>query len=237
VITGAAFCPHPPVLIPELARGAAGELADLRSACRTAILRVAAPGTRFVVLGSGAADQRYDGGARGTLAGFGVGVEAALGRLRPVGEDPAPQLPLSLTVGAWLLRDALQADHDAVGWSVGPDGELPPEDAAGGAPWDDAPCALLVMGDGSARRSAAAPGYLDERAEAFDQSVLDALAHGDPAGLRVDPALGRELLAAGAPAWRVAARWLRERSWSAELHYEAAPYGVGYAVASWVADG
>src|SRR3979409_1830806 len=40
--------------------------------------------------------------------------------------------------------------------------------------------ALLVMGDGSARRSQRAPGYLDSRAFDFDTHIADALRDADP---------------------------------------------------------
>ena len=62
------------------------------------------------------------------------------------------------------------------------------------------------MGDGSARRSASAPGYLDERAAPFDAAVEQAVRDGDlPALAALDPDLARDLLAAGRPAWQVLA--------------------------------
>ena len=221
MITGAAFCPHPPALVPEVARGAAPELADLRAACRTAIQRVAVPGVSLLLLGTGPATRRHDASARGSLAGFGVELEVALGT---PGDGPV-ELPLSLTIGAWLVRDALGDVPPTVAWSVGPapaDVERP-----------DGPTALVVMGDGSARRSLAAPGYLDDRAESFDAGVAAALASGDPDALRVDHALGADLLAAGPPVWHAAADLLAGVRWSAELLYDAAPYGVGYFAAAW----
>ncbi|GAB3872605.1 hypothetical protein GCM10027610_138320 [Dactylosporangium cerinum] len=36
-LAAAAVCPHPPMLVPEVAAGAAGELDDLRAACRAAV--------------------------------------------------------------------------------------------------------------------------------------------------------------------------------------------------------
>ncbi|MEO9110080.1 MAG: hypothetical protein ABI368_07670, partial [Jatrophihabitantaceae bacterium] len=96
--------------------------------------------------------------------------------------------------------------------------------------------ALLVMGDGSACRSIKAPGYLDERASAFDQAVASALASGDSAALgSLDLELGAELLAAGVPAWRAASSVLDGIRYDAELTYDQAPYGVGYFVAAWTA--
>ena len=66
--------------------------------------------------------------------------------------------------------------------------------------------ALLAMGDGTARRSTSAPGYLDERAEPFDAAVEHAFRDGDlPALAALDPALAADLLAAGRPAWQVLA--------------------------------
>ena len=63
--------------------------------------------------------------------------------------------------------------------------------------------ALLAMGDGSARRSTSAPGYLDERAVPFDAAVEQAVRDGDLAALAgVDPALARELMATGRPPGR-----------------------------------
>ena len=101
----------------------------------------------------------------------------------------------------------------------------------------DAPLsALLVMGDGTARRSAAAPGYLDERAEPFDTVVEQAFRDGDVAALAaLDPDLARDLLAAGRPAWQVLAGALaattpaRPRT---RILYSDAPFGVAYLVAT-----
>jgi argininosuccinate lyase len=95
---------------------------------------------------------------------------------------------------------------------------------------------LLVVGDGSARRSAQAPGYVDPRAAGFDAAVAAALATGDAAALRdLDPARGAELLAGGVPAWRVAGHAAAGVEFDAELLRDEAPYGVGYLVAAWTA--
>lgn len=225
-IRGAAFCPHPPVLVPEVAQGAAAELAGLRAACRTAIRQVMTAGVRPLVVGSGPLDTAHAATARGTLAGYGVPMDIPLGSSGP-GEL---ELPLSLTIGGWLLSDALGPDCGAVGLQVCRGGLRPPVD-------ESEPVALLVMGDGSARRSTTAPGYFDQRAAGFDAAIADALRAGDPEGLRLDAELGAELLVAGVPAWRAAAELLAPLRWSGELRYDDAPYGVGYFVAAWTADG
>jgi hypothetical protein len=103
----------------------------------------------------------------------------------------------------------------------------------------DAPLtALLVLGDGSARRSAAAPGYLDERGEPFDTAVEQAFRDGDLSALAaLDQNLARDLLAAGRPAWQVLAGALtpepaapaRPRT---RILYSDAPLGVAYLVAT-----
>jgi hypothetical protein len=219
MIAAVAFCPNPPLLVPAVAQGAAPELDDLRAACRAAITRIASSGKPIVVIGSGPAACRHAATARGTFAGFGVPLEVSLGS-----DEPGPlELPLSLTVGAWLVREALGPNSGATGFSI--NGELP---AVGD-------CALLVMGDGSARRSMAAPGYLDDRAETFDAGVVAALGSGAGATLAaLDDALGVELLAAGGPAWHAAGALLTA-PYVAEVLYDEAPYGVGYFVATWTA--
>jgi hypothetical protein len=221
VLTGVAFCPHPPVLVPDVARGAAPELDGLRAACRVALERASAGASRLVVLGSAARTAQHGPTARGSLAGFGVPLEVPLGS-----EDPGPvELPLSLTIGAWLLREYLGPGSGAIGWSAG-DEPVDPAELRG-----TEPTALLVMGDGSARRSTAAPGYFDPRAEAFDRGIGEALRSGDGAALRVDGAEG--LLVAGTNAWAAASYAVEDRRWDAEVMYEDAPYGVGYFVAAW----
>ncbi|GAA3457324.1 hypothetical protein GCM10018962_91580 [Dactylosporangium matsuzakiense] len=52
-LVAAAVCPHPPLLVPELAAGAAPELDDLRAACRAAVAHLAnASVDSLIVLGS-----------------------------------------------------------------------------------------------------------------------------------------------------------------------------------------
>jgi hypothetical protein len=233
VLVAAAFCPHPPLLVPELAVGASGELAGVREGCEAAVRRALAVSPQLVVvLGDGPVTREYADTSAGSLAGFGVDLAVPLGS---GGERAAPSLPLSLTVGAWLLR--------GVGWAGArvavsvPDTTTPVEAAARGGRLADRDRAvgLLVMGDGSARRSERGPGYLDERAEPFDQRVARALAGADAEGLLgLDPGLARDLLVAGRASWQVAAGAAGGSAFDGVLHAHAAPYGVGYLVASWL---
>jgi hypothetical protein len=211
VIIAAAVCPHPPVLVPELASGAASELDDVRSAALASVATlVSMRPDRVVIVGTGELAEPVDESAGGTLAGHGVDVRAG-------GDDVV--LPLSLTIGAWLL--------DQAGW----DG--PRTYTTTSVPTDDR-AALLVMTGGSARRSLKAPGYLDERAEAHDAAIGAALANGDADALAsLDVHLGDELLAPGARALVVLGEMTKGADVTAQLRWDGAPFGVGYWVADW----
>lgn len=133
------------------------------------------------------------------------------------GQQVPDPLPLALAVGAHLLGDR---PHRL--WGV-PSGPLPQADA------------LLVVADGTAKRTAKAPGHLDERAGAFDEAVVAALGSGDPAALAgLDAALAAELWVQGLPAWQAVAAL--PGPWAGAVSYADAPYGVGYVVATWQRD-
>ncbi|MFF4296265.1 class III extradiol dioxygenase subunit B-like domain-containing protein [Streptomyces vinaceus] len=234
MLVAAAVCPAPPLLVPDVAAGAAPELADARTACSDALAVLAASRPDLLVV-VGAADQDHRGpypqGSRGGFHGFGVGADVQLGD----GEEGPRLLPPSLAVGAWLLRRAR--------W-----GAAPVEGLGVGEPLEAARCleagralaareervALLVMGDGSACRTLKAPGYLDERAAAFDAAAGRALAAADTAALAaLDAGLAQELQAAGRAPWQVLAGAAEGAGLDARLLYEDAPYGVGYFVAAW----
>jgi hypothetical protein len=223
-------------LVPEIAAGAAAETADLRAAALDAVRALAGTGPDvIVVVGTGTAAGTAQPGETGTLAGFGVDRTVALG------DGPAPsesRLPLSLTLGAWLLRE-VGYGGSAHGRVVSA-GTAPAELAALGeriAAWP-ARTALLVMGDGTASLSEKAPGYLDPRAADFDAAVGAALAGADAeALLGLDPALADELLTAGLPAWQVLAGALRGGAWQSTPRYAGAPFGVAYHVVSWAPAG
>lgn len=147
-------------------------------------------------------------------------------------EDVRP-LPPSLAVAAWLLRAWSTAPVEGlgVGEQLEPDRCLSTGRAVAGSAGR---VALLVMGDGSARRSLKAPGYLDERAEPFDASVAVALGDADLGALAaLDPELAQALMAAGRAPWQVLAGAAEGAGLSGELLHDAAPYGVGYFVATW----
>jgi hypothetical protein len=220
----AAVCPHPPLLVPELASGAARELDDLRAACLAAIDDLSAADGLLVVGSGPGGPVSYDGSAGGSFGAYGApGVRVGTG-------DPV--LPLSLTMGAWLVEQTkvagLPRSYLAVPADIPPARclELGREIAAG-----NDPIGLLVMGDGSARRSEHSPVHLHPRAEIFDTTVAEAFDRADSAVLAaLDPDLATELQTAGRAPWQVLAGVL-EGGLTGNLTYHAAPYGVGYFVA------
>ena len=220
-----AFCPAPPLLLPVVEGRADPGTTALRSACAAAVTDLLAVRPEVVVVvGAGAAPgQRFGTGDAGGLQGFGIELEVSFaGRVRPGGH----RVPLPHLLGAWLLD---QAGFAGVRVGVGP------ADLAQLVRDLPAPVGVLAMGDGSARRTAKAPGYLDGAAAPFDAAVAAALRSGDADVLAaLDPEEGERLLAAGVPVWRAVGAALAGRCITAELHHDAAPYGVGYLAASWV---
>jgi hypothetical protein len=219
-----AFCPSAPLLMPEVEGRADADTTVLRSACADAVAAMLAVRPEVVVVVGGGAGpgERYGAGDAGDLRGFGVDLQPPFdGRTRPGGR----RVPLPHTMGARLLDDAGYAGT-RVGVGSADLGQL-----LLGLP---GPLGVLVMGDGSARRSVKAPGYLDDAAAPFDAAVARALAGGDAAALAdLDPVEGRRLLAAGVPAWRAVGAALAGRPIHGRLHLDAAPFGVGYLVADW----
>ncbi|MGW5867964.1 class III extradiol dioxygenase subunit B-like domain-containing protein [Streptomyces sp. NPDC055239] len=244
MLVAAAVCPCPPLLVPEVAAGAAPELDAARAACTDAIgVLAASRPDRLVVVGPAEESGRgpHPQGARGSFRGFGVDLDVRLGRSGDDGTDGAPQaaaereLPTSLAVASWLL--------DRTEWSA-----APLEGLGVGEPLAAERCirvggdiaargdrvALLVMGDASACRTLKAPGYLDERAAGFDAEIARALGAADVQALKaLDEELAYELKAAGRAPWQVLAGAADGAGLSGELLYEDAPYGVGYLVATW----
>uniref|UniRef100_A0AAU2V140 Secreted protein n=1 Tax=Streptomyces sp. NBC_00003 TaxID=2903608 RepID=A0AAU2V140_9ACTN len=232
MLVAAAVCPCPPLLVPEVAVGAAPELDAARDACADAVgVLAASRPDLLVVVGPAEDGGTFRQGAVGSFAGYGVDVSVRLGP----GEPVAQRLPLSLTVGAWLLERAGWADAPVEGLAVAE--RLEPEpciDIGEGLAARAARVALLVMGDGSACRTLKAPGYLDERAASFDEVTSAALGAADTATLKsLDDRLAYELKVAGRAPWQVLAGAGGDAGLAGRLLYEDAPYGVGYFVGVW----
>ncbi|WP_328355418.1 class III extradiol dioxygenase subunit B-like domain-containing protein [Streptomyces sp. NBC_00445] len=242
MLVAAAVCPCPPLLVPEVAAGAAPEMDAARAACTNALgVLAAARPDLLVVLGPAEQSGRgtHPEGTRGSFHGFGVDLDVRLGSGKGDDETEAAEserrLPASLAVAGWLL--------ERIGWSG-----APIEGLGVGEPLAAERCievgraiaaraervALLVMGDASACRTLKAPGYLDERAAPFDAEVARALGTADVAALKaLDVELAYELKASGRAPWQILAGAAEEAQLEGALLYEDALYGVGYLVATW----
>jgi len=235
MLIAAAVCPHPPLLIPAALGAAASDppapLVAIADACDQAVRALLAAGPDLVaVVGGGPDEREYPPGTAGSLAGYGV--PAAIG-------EGEPALPLSLTVGRWLLGRAGIGDgqngpellFQAVGQRAAPGdcrklGMMIAERAAR--------VALLAMGDGTARRARDIEGAPDPQAQEYDEEIAEALAAADARWLaRLDPARDGQLLVAGRAAWQVLAGAATGARLHGRLLCMCCPYGVTYLVAFW----
>ena len=241
MIVSAALCPSPPLLVRELT-GQALVLPELRAAVAAAVadLLASAPDL-IIVVGAADTTAAWDAGDRLDLSAYAPGpcVTGARANGVRVNGDRANRapLPLAVGIGAMLLDEA--AYHGprilaGIARSASPDACLTRgRDLAAAAPR----VALLVLGEGTARRSPSAPGALDERAEPFDAAVERAFRDGDLSAIgTLDPVLADDLMATGRPAWQLLAGALsgpggagRPRT---KIRYRAAPLGVAYLVAT-----
>jgi len=229
LITAAAVVPSPPLLARQLT-GRQVVLPELREACAVAAGRLLArPADVVVVVGAGPQAAAWEPDGQLNLAAWGPTRGGLGGRSEP----GKPGLPLALGIGAALLDEAGYAGRRELRAIDG--GASTPDCLAIGAEVArlDTSVALLVVGDGSARCTPAAPGYFDERAEAFTASVETALRTGDMAALAgLDVALAAELMATGRAAWQVLAGAIGpRRRVPGDVLYADAPFGVSYLVA------
>ena len=231
MLAAIAVLPQPPLLVPELAGGAAVETEALRAACREAVGTLAGAARNWVVVGADGGGRRTVApGTRGSFSGYGRDVPVALAG--PGYSDEGAELPLPLLVAAWVagdlperMRGELVAPETATGECLALGARLASEEDAG----------LLVVGDGSARHTPSAPGGFDERAEAFDAVVAAAFDDADPVALAgLDPQLAAELREAGRAPWPVLAGAAGAAGgWAPAVRHTSIPYGVAYHVAAW----
>ncbi|WP_037304195.1 aromatic ring-opening dioxygenase LigB [Amycolatopsis orientalis] len=226
MIRRVAVLPQPPLLIPELAAGAADECAELREACLQAVQRLTSASPDWLVVGAAAGAPAVPEHASGSFRGFGVELGVSLSRVTA----PETELPLPALVAGWLRA---QADASSARVRL-VDPALPPGECALLGRELGEPTAVLILGDGSSRHGPRSPGGEDDRAEGFDAGIRDALAKADTGALAaLDPALAAGLGAGGRAPWQILAGLAAEGEWSAEVLYSAAPFGVGYHVAVW----
>lgn len=266
MLVAAAVCPCPPLLVPEVASGAAAELEPLRLACAAAVAALAAARPdRLVVVGPVRGDERgwYGEGTTGSFAPFGVDVEVVLGRRRPAPEGR--HLPASLAVGAWLLQRYDGGRRDAPYEGGGGRRveevrrEAPPYKGGGGrrVGGSASPCLGFGVDEESTPAWCLAAGRdlaagaervallvmgdgsasREGLAAAFDADAAAALAAADTKALQgLDEHLAAELTATGRAPWQVLAGAATGAGLTGRLLRHEAPYGVGYIVAEWAPD-
>ncbi|NMH95864.1 hypothetical protein HF526_00760 [Pseudonocardia sp. K10HN5] len=247
VLSAVVVLPQPPLLVPELATGAAAETTGLRDACRSAVVRLAAAAPRWIAVGADPGGRRTVGPeSAGTFAGFGVDVRVALDTTPgAVTAVPDPEFPLPLLIAGWAAAGtgaALRIRGELVAPDAAPSdcAELGATLAAECAA-TDGPVGLLIVGDGAATHTEKAPGHLDVRAGRFDEEVAAALAAADATALAaLDPVLAEQLWAVGRAPWQVLAGAVTGTGtgtggarWRGELLHSSAPFGVAYHVAVW----
>lgn len=227
-----AWVPGAPVLVPELASGSIVEVAQVRDAVRDVLSGVMDGIGSALIVGAGAGF--YEPGTCGSFAGLGRDVPVQLAstttgyeiRRRPL----ARAMPLPLLVGAHLLSEVLEPGTADV-WALGTDWGIPAEPIGD----RDTPWALIVVADGSTRRTPGAPGSFHPEAHAWDAALAGALAAGDASALAgVNIPQSARVGCRDVAVWKWAGAAL-SGSWSADLRLHEAPLGVGYLAASWSA--
>jgi hypothetical protein len=138
------------------------------------------------------------------------------GPVEVVGSPQGERVAGALLVGAGVSR-------------LGRQGALAPRPAGGGQGALAPRPPMLVVGNGSARRTEKAPGHLDPRSHAFDEALGRALRVGDAEALSgIDQVLAREL-------WADTEHLpgLVGLGPAAAVDYDDDPFGVQYWVMRW----
>ena len=213
-------------MVPDLASGAAAELAELRDAVLTA---AASLPDRWIAIGVGQNDVVVGHERVGTFGGYGVDVRITLSP-EPA-EEPA-QMPLCALIAGWIRGQAkpearaevrvYATDHD-VDAAVARGRRLRAEiDEAGN------PVGVLVVADGANTLTPSAPGGYDPDSIAMQAALDDVLAAGDAAALTRLPHT-----IVGRVAYQVLAGLAEPGPRAAKELYRGAPYGVGYFAGVW----
>ncbi|HYB82483.1 MAG TPA: hypothetical protein VED43_12715 [Mycobacterium sp.] len=228
MLSAIAIVPSAPVLVPELAGAAAEEVADLAAAVLAAAALLP---ERWMVVGTGRADEVLGPDAIGTFAGFGADVRVQLSPQARGAQLPV-EFPVCALLAAWVRGQArpeasaqiriYRGDQDA-DVAVARGRQLRAEiDQLPG------PIGVLVVADGANTLTPAAPGGYDPGNADAQLSLDDALANGDFAALT---GLPQQIL--GRVAFQVLAGLAEPGPRSAKELYRGAPYGVGYFVGVW----
>lgn len=227
MLSALAIVPSAPVMVPELASGAAAETADLRAAALEAVRGLPA---RWIAIGVAEQDGVYGPDRAGTFGGYGVDIRVALS---PEATTSAPTaLPLCALICGWLRGQArpdarvetraYRAEH-AGPVALGFGARLREQIDA-----DAADIGVVIVADGANTLTPAAPGGYDEDSPTVQSALDDALAAGDCAALTRLPSgvLGRV-------GYQVLAGLAGTGPRTAAELYRGAPYGVGYFAGVW----
>jgi len=256
VLIATAVVPGPPAFVVELMGSAAQELDELRDAADRAVSRVlsdlAAESAESLRSGSGSGQLVVVGpGQPGEFSAAGPVSFASFGRdvVVPalIEEQPTDrELPTPIMVARYLAsRDIAAHPEHAHLWvsarwiTTGGDdatalGEQLSADGSG--------VGLILVADGALCHGPKAPRAQDPRAQGYDDEVCAALASGRPSRLaQIDADLGDELGATGSRVWPVLVAAAggsgvaagSEPELVGEVLWAGAPYGVGWAVATW----
>jgi hypothetical protein len=240
VLSTIAIVPSAPVIVPQLASGAAAELTGLRDAVLQAAASLPA---RWIAIGLGTTDSVVESRRSGTFAGYGADVRVTLAAGGSA--DETAELPLCALVAGWVRGQVrpdanvdvrvYAADHDAAA-ALDHGSRLRGE-------IDDAADAVgvLVVADGANTLTAAAPGGYDPDTIPLQAALDDALASGDAAALTrlPDAIVGRVAyqVLAGLTGFDQSCSRPDPGPRSATELYRGAPYGVGYFVGVWTPAG
>ena len=243
----AAVVPGPPAFVAELMGSAAHELDDLRHAADSVVSRAVSDlvvasadspisgsvSAQLVIVGPGQPGE-FDAAGPVSFGSFGrdIAVPALV-----AGQQTDRDLPTPLMVARYLAsRDvAAHPEHTdlwaSARWLTTSGADAT---ALGDQLREDVTrVALVLVADGAACHGPKAPRAEDSRAKAYDDEVCAALASGQPGRLaQIDVDLGQELGASGPQVWPVLFT-AAGSDWIGEVLWSGAPYGVGWAVATW----
>jgi hypothetical protein len=215
VITAAVLCPAAPLMAAELTGDEPLSFAVRAVAADAAAWLVGSGVEAVAVVAAFSVTREWAPGGRPDLACYGG----------PALPADVPPVPLGVGLGARLL-DSAGFTGDRLMWTVAPDAAFPSSLFT-----STDRCGLLVLADGSAHRDLKTSTDLASRAARFDAVVESSIVDGDLSPLlSLDAAVASELLVTGFPALRLLAAAVP--SASASLLYCAAPFGVGYFVAT-----
>ena len=247
MLIAVAIVPGPPAFVAELMGSAAHELDDLRHVADSVVsdavsdlIAAAADSptarsvsTTLVIVGPG---RPGEFSANGSVAFGSFGRDVVVPALVE-GEQADPDLPTPLMVARYLAsRDVATHPEHLDLWASAR--WITTSGADAKAVGDQlrevgTRVALILVADGAACHGPKAPRAEDSRAQAYDDGVCAVLATGQLGRLaQIDIDLGHELGASGPQVWPVLFT-AADSDGIGEVLWSGAPYGVGWAVASW----